>query len=120
MHELSVTESILDIATRHAVQASANQVTAINLVIGRLSTIIDDSVQFYWDIISQNTLCAGAKLSFVRIPARMACAECHTEYEFENELIPCPTCGSYLAHILSGDEFRVDSIEVVIEQETMV
>ena len=120
MHELSVTESILDITSRHALQAGARRVTTINLVIGRLSTIVDDSIQFYWDIISQNTICAGATLSFCRMPARMACANCHMEYSFDTEMIPCPKCGSYSAHVLSGNEFRVDSIEVESEQETIV
>jgi hydrogenase nickel incorporation protein HypA/HybF len=117
MHELSVTESILDIASRHALQARAWRVTSINLVIGRLSSIVDDSVQFYWDIVSQDSICAGAKLVFQRLPARMVCGECGLEYTFDGDLIPCPKCGSFFALVLSGDEFRVDSIEVESEEE---
>jgi|GEM_PF-5568018 len=52
MHELSVTESVLEIACRHAGKAQAKRVTDIYLVIGRLSSIVDDSVQFYWNLIS--------------------------------------------------------------------
>lgn len=44
MHELAVTRSILEIATRYASQANASRVTDIYLVIGQLSTIVDDSV----------------------------------------------------------------------------
>ena len=117
MHELSVTESILEIATRHAVAAGAQRVTDINLVIGRLSSIVDDSVQFYWDIVSQNTICAGSRLHFQRIPARMACLECAQEYTFDDDLIPCPGCGSSSVRILSGEEFHLDSIEVLGEGE---
>lgn len=117
MHELSVTESILEIATRHAVAAGASRVTDINIVIGRLSSIVDDSVQFYWDIVSQDTICSGSQLHFQRNPARMACLNCGQEYTFENELIPCPHCSSSTARIVSGEEFHLDSIEVVGEQE---
>ncbi len=117
MHELSITESILEIASRHAETAGVQKVTAINMIIGRLSSVVDDSVQFYWDIISQNTICEGAALNFQRTPATMKCLACATEYSFDRDLIPCPQCGSYQSRVVSGEEFRVDSIEVEAAQE---
>lgn len=112
MHELSITENIKEIAIRHAVAAGAKKITDIYIVVGRLSSIIDDSVQFYWDIISQDTICQGSTLHFQRTPARMACLDCAQEYTFEDELIPCPHCGSSMARVIAGEEFRLDSIEV--------
>ena len=112
MHELAVTESILNIATRHARQAEATRVTDIYIVIGQLSSIVDDSVQFYWDIISADTLCAGAKLHFKRIPAKFACQDCGNEYEMAGELRSCPKCNSINIKIISGEEFWLDSIEI--------
>ena len=47
MHELPVTESILEIALRHAQEAGARRITDLYLIIGQLSTIVDDSIQFY-------------------------------------------------------------------------
>jgi Zn finger protein HypA/HybF involved in hydrogenase expression len=52
MHEFAVTESILNIATDHARRANAKRVTHLYLVIGHLSSIVDDPAQFYWDTIS--------------------------------------------------------------------
>ncbi|NPV57100.1 MAG: hydrogenase maturation nickel metallochaperone HypA [Anaerolineae bacterium] len=112
MHELSVTESILEIASRHAKQAEAIKVTDIHIVLGRLSSIVDDSVQFYWDIISENTLCSGAKLHFKRIPAMLLCLNCQYEYQLEGELMPCPKCGSPQVKVTTGEEFWLDSIEI--------
>jgi hydrogenase nickel incorporation protein HypA/HybF len=112
VHELSVTESILSISTSHAQKASADRVTDIYLVIGELSSIVDDSVQFYWDIISQETICAGAQLHFKRIPARFRCQECSHEYTITGEMQPCPQCGSYRLRVLAGEEFYVESIAV--------
>ncbi len=116
MHELSVTESILQLALEHAQKAQASKVTLINLVIGRLSSIVDDSVQFYWDTISEGTLCEGARLNFTRTPASLKCQDCQTEYSIEERLYPCPNCGSYNTRIIRGEEFFLESIE--IEKDT--
>ncbi|HEX2980856.1 MAG TPA: hydrogenase maturation nickel metallochaperone HypA [Anaerolineaceae bacterium] len=112
MHELAVTESILEIALKHAELAKAKRVTDIHLVIGRLSSIVDDSVQFYWDMISENTICSGAKLHFTRVPAQLLCLDCGKEYTLTGELTGCPNCQSARIKVVSGEEFRMDSIEV--------
>lgn len=117
MHELSVSESILNLAISHAEKANAARVTDIHLVIGRLSSIVDDSVQFYWDIISENTLCYGAKLHFDRRPAVLKCVDCDHEFSIDEMMSPCPLCGSYRAVLISGEEFYLDSIEIEKQSE---
>jgi hydrogenase nickel incorporation protein HypA/HybF len=112
MHELSVTENILEIAVRHARQAQATRVTDIHIIIGQLSSIVDDSVQFYWDMISEGSLCAGAKLHFERRPARLTCSECGTSYTLQGELMACPSCNSAQVRVVSGEEFLLQSIEI--------
>jgi hydrogenase nickel incorporation protein HypA/HybF len=112
MHELAVTESILNIALDHAGRARASKVTEINLVIGKLSSIIDDSIQFYWDFISAGTICMGAQLHFKRIPARLLCLDCQNQFTLESELSPCPACGSGRVKVIEGEEFYLDSIEI--------
>ncbi|MGD8998651.1 MAG: hydrogenase maturation nickel metallochaperone HypA, partial [Anaerolineae bacterium] len=67
MHELSVTESLLEIALRHAARAGAARITRLNIVVGELSSIVDESVQFYWDIVSRGTMAEGAELHFERV-----------------------------------------------------
>lgn len=112
MHELSVTESVLEIACKHAEKAQATRVTDIYLVIGRLSSIVDDSVTFYWDIISKDTLCEDAQLHFNRLPAELICLDCEHQYQLDDDLMPCPQCGSPRIRVHSGDEFHLESIEI--------
>ncbi len=112
MHELAVTESILSTAEKYARQSGAGRVTDLYLIIGRLSSIVDDSVQFYWDIISQGTLCQGSKLHFQRVPASLVCLNCGHEYILDAELTLCPVCGSAKVKVTSGDQFYLDSIEI--------
>ena len=85
MHELAVTQSILDISLRHAEKAGAKRITDINLVIGQFSSIVDDSVQFYWDIVAKETLAQGATLHFNRIPGEMTCKSCGYVFRPDDE-----------------------------------
>lgn len=112
MHELAVTENILELAVRHGEEAGATRVTELHCVIGQLSSIFDDSVQFYWDIISRGTICEGAQLHFDRVPARLRCRECQYEYIIASGLTSCPACGSMRVQVIAGDEFRLDSITI--------
>lgn len=112
MHELSVTENILNIASSHAKQAGARKVTDIYIVLGRLSSIVDDSIQFYWDLISENTICYKASLHFERRPAEILCLDCNHKFSIDSDLIPCPCCESLKLMVLSGDDFWLDSIEI--------
>jgi hydrogenase nickel incorporation protein HypA/HybF len=112
MHELSVTESILEIALRHANQANASRISDLYLVIGQLSSIVDDSVEFYWDLIAKDTIAEGAKLHFRRLPTQLKCLDCSFPFQPENGNFTCPKCQSTKIKILSGDEFYMEAIEV--------
>jgi hydrogenase nickel incorporation protein HypA/HybF len=112
MHELSVTQSILEIALRHAEEAGAKKILQLNLTIGQLSSIVDDSVQFYWDMVSQDTIAEGAKLNFKRIPTVLLCLNCNHRYTHTEEDLACPKCGSTQIKVISGQEFMLDSIDV--------
>ncbi len=112
MHELAVTQSILDISLRHAQGAGAKRITDINIVIGQFASIVDDSVKFYWDIVSEGTIAQGASLHFERIPGEMTCGNCGHTFRPNDETFECPKCSSGFVRITQGDEFRVDSIDV--------
>jgi hydrogenase nickel incorporation protein HypA/HybF len=112
MHELSVTESILEISLRHAKKANAKRITNLYLVIGQFASIVDDSVQFYWDIISKETIADGAKLHFKRLPATLACLDCNHQYNPGNNGFSCPNCKSERVKVVSGEEFFMEAIDV--------
>jgi hydrogenase nickel incorporation protein HypA/HybF len=112
MHEMAVTQSILDIATKHAEQAGAERIVQINLIVGELSGIVDDSVQFYFDFLSRDTMAQGARLVFDRRPAVYRCRECETIYQPEGFDWICPACDLLAFDVLSGREFRIESIEI--------
>jgi hydrogenase nickel incorporation protein HypA/HybF len=113
MHELPVTQAILDSALHAAQQAGGQRILAIDLVIGDLSGIVDDSVQFYFDILSQGTPAAGAALRFRRQPARAVCPDCGRSYDAAPPLAPfCPVCGGLHVQVSGGRQFFLESIEI--------
>lgn len=111
MHELSVTQNILDIALRYAEKLEADQITDIYLVIGQLSSIVDDSIQFYWELIAKETIAEHAQLHFQRRSAEFRCNHCHQTYAMTADL-KCPYCDSSDVQIIVGDEFYLEAIEV--------
>jgi hydrogenase nickel incorporation protein HypA/HybF len=112
MHELAVTQSILEICVRAADAQNAARITDIYLKIGQWSSIVDDSVQFYWETISEGTLAQGATLHFERIPTQLLCLDCAQVYPPTSIELKCPQCGSLRVHVQQGDEFQVEAIEI--------
>ena len=113
MHELPITQSILEIALRYAESANAVKITDLYVVIGELSSVVDDSIQFHWEILSQGTMAEGSRLHFERIPARLVCSDCDNSYTLEDgTLSPCPQCSSIRVKVVEGEEFRLDSIQI--------
>ncbi|MFW6082924.1 MAG: hydrogenase maturation nickel metallochaperone HypA [Chloroflexota bacterium] len=112
MHELSVTESLLEIAVRHAEEAGAERIVRLNIVLGEFSSIVDESVQFYWDIVSADTIAEGAELHFERVAGTLRCLACGHEFPLGSDSFNCPACGEAEVVVAGGDDFRLESIEV--------
>jgi hydrogenase nickel incorporation protein HypA/HybF len=112
MHELAVTESVMRIATEHAQEAGATRVTAIHLVIGQIASFVDDSIQFYFDLLTPGTMLEGAQLYFHRRPVQFRCRSCGTLFAPEGRDWHCPSCQSLGGEVVSGREFFMESIEV--------
>ena len=112
MHELSITQNVLEIVLRHADSSAATQITDIYLVIGQLSSFVDEAVQFYWNIIAEGTIAQDATLHFERIQAQMLGQECGHDYQLSGSEFICPSCQSTNVTVTAGREFYVDSIEV--------
>ena len=117
MHELPFVESILSITLQHAEKVHARKVVALNLIIGELSSIVDDTVQFYWDQLSAGTIATGAVLRFNRVPAVFYCWDCGTTYQLDDSNLVCPNCGGSKVSLVRGDEFRLESIDIEGEEE---
>ena len=118
MHELPATQGMLDVALEAArgsvpPGSPTPAIREIHLVVGELTSIVDDSVQFYFDVMARGTPAEGARLVFHREPALMTCLDCGHREEVEPPLRPtCPDCDSLVLEVTGGQAFRVESLEV--------
>ncbi len=109
MHELSITEAILDVVLRHA---NGAPVTAVHLSIGELSSYVDESIELFWTELARGTPAEGSQLHFARQPGTLLCIDCKKEFPVKTKDFQCPHCGSRSALPHGGRDCYVDSIEV--------
>ncbi len=112
MHELAITQSMLDLVLEQAEKAGAREVGKINLVIGEMTGVVDECVQFYFDFLSKGTSAEGAALSFTRVPTTARCRGCDKAFELKEFDWACPYCQGNDVEIVAGKELFVESIEV--------
>ena len=113
MHELSIAIGIVKIADDETKKANASAVSKIELIIGTLSGVELDSLNFVWSAAVKDTVLEGAVLSIEHIKGKAKCMDCETTFDIENIYDNCPQCGSYLKVITQGKELKVKALEVV-------
>ena len=113
MHELSITQSMFEIVLQHAEKAQAKKVTKINLVIGEMTGVVAESIQFYLDFLSKGTVAEGVVAVIKMIPPTVKCSSCGRTFAVNQLEWKCPRCGGINLEIIGGKELLVESIEVV-------
>ena len=109
MHELAITESIVESIEDHVRGA---KVLRVVLQIGKLSGVVPDAVRACFDICAEGTVMDGALLDIEETPGRARCRDCAVEVELIDTIALCP-CGSANLAMLSGQELKIRSVEVV-------
>lgn len=112
MHEMALTQSILDIACAEADKHNAQRVLAIRIRIGEFSGVVPAYLQEYFNIVSCGTLAEGARLEIETVPVVIHCKQCDQTSRVSRHNICCPLCGSSNISLQSGREYYVESLEV--------
>lgn len=112
MHELAVTQSILEYSLKEAKARNAAKIKAIRLRMGPFTGLYPECIQMYLDVLAEGTIAEGAKIEAEVLPLKVLCRDCGAESEITRRSIACPHCGSLRLKILSGKEFMIYSLEV--------
>jgi hydrogenase nickel incorporation protein HypA/HybF len=116
MHELSLTESLLDIIEEYALKHHFERVTSLKLSLGRLSCVDPSALEFAFQVQSRGTRAEGARLEFHISPAVLYCFSCQQHCEVERFEATCPHCDTWDV-VLTGGTEELTLVEMDVDEE---
>jgi hydrogenase nickel incorporation protein HypA/HybF len=112
MHELSLLESVRDLALEQARTHGATRIAAITLRIGSLAGVEPEALRFAHQVAMAGTAAEGAALRINTVPARFGCEPCQQPFEAAQGDCVCPRCGAFSRQLLQGRELELASLEL--------
>ena len=113
MHELSITQSILDISLQAAGRAACRTDQGDSgFSSGSSAVWCRNAYRCIWTCWPRAPLPRAPKIEVIEVPLRVECLDCGRESDIDRRHIECPFCKSIRLKRLSGREFLVDSLEV--------
>lgn len=112
MHEMALTESIVDMLQEEARSRGFSRVKMVRLEIGVLGHVDARALAFCFDAVSRGTLVEGAKMHIVSMPGEGWCFDCEKPTVLTERFGACAHCGGRRVQMTGGDEMRVKDMEV--------
>ncbi len=113
MHEQSIVASLLSMALDSAKKDKARRIISIKLVVGELTGIEKDAVNFYFGFMAKDTLAYGATLEFKYTKPQLRCRDCDIIFPRDNHEFICPKCKKKAIEIVGGRELYIESMEII-------
>jgi hydrogenase nickel insertion protein HypA len=117
MHELAITQSLLEVVLGYAEENKATHVDAIFLRIGILRDIEPEWLKRYFAFTSRGTIAENAEILITIDRITCTCDKCGETYHpmtesLRDTRITCPDCGAFEYELVGGMEFLVQGIEI--------
>ncbi|MGB9605986.1 MAG: hydrogenase maturation nickel metallochaperone HypA [Bryobacteraceae bacterium] len=109
MHELAITQAMLDIVLKHSGGA---RVRRVRVTVGEWTGYVGDSIEWFWQELARGTPAEGAALDFRFEPATLRCRACAEIFPVNGSGLQCPRCGALGGEPAGGRDCTVDSIEI--------
>jgi hydrogenase nickel incorporation protein HypA/HybF len=109
VHELSIADAVVDIASRHA---RGRRVLRVELRVGHLRQVVPSALEFAFELVAVGTPVEGAELVMEVVPAVGRCPACGAESELRGFPLACPACGRPDVEVIKGEELLVDALEL--------
>ncbi|MCU1457025.1 MAG: hydrogenase expression/synthesis HypA [Actinomycetia bacterium] len=110
MHELALSQAIAASVERHA---DGRHVTRVRVRIGHLRQVVPESLRFSWTLLTEGSALDGTELLVEHVPAVVACNDCAEMSTLDLPILVCHACHGHDVTLVSGDEFLIDSIDVM-------
>lgn len=113
MHELSVTQGLVDTVLKSAKDNHADSVKSVSIVMGEYYDYVPEIIEEYFEVIAEDTVAADAKLYFKSVPVKIHCNRCNKDYSGKGiSAIRCTACGAKEIQVLEGRELFIESMEI--------
>ena len=118
MHELSIVSSVVDSVIESLEKYPGARVLEVRLRVGALAAVVEDSLQFCYELASRETALEGSRLVVNVVPVVVHCAACGRDGELESlQSFRCPHCGEPAADVRQGREMEIEGIEIEDAEE---
>lgn len=111
MHEMSIAQSLLEIVLEEGRKHNVQKVHSVRLQVGALAAVVPGSLNFCFELLSKDTIAAGASLEIETVPVVARCDACSLMFEVEDNSFICPECGEPTLNLISGRELSLMNIE---------
>jgi hydrogenase nickel incorporation protein HypA/HybF len=113
MHELSIAQSLIELASEAAIKEGATRVTRLVTRIGKLAGVVEEALQFSFTLAAEGTACEDAVLTVEVVDISVMCPECREPRALsETYHFVCPVCGAPTPEVLTGRELDLVSVEI--------
>jgi hydrogenase nickel incorporation protein HypA/HybF len=112
MHEMSIAQSMIEILQEEMGKHGAKKLLSVHVRVGQLSAIVPDALSFCFQIITEGTEMAGAKLVMEVVPLSGFCHSCKENFEIREYQFICPFCGSGKIETTGGQDLAIVDMEV--------
>lgn len=112
MHEISLCQSVLQVLEEQALAQRFSRVRAVWLEVGILAGVELEALRFGFDVVTEGSLAAQARLEIIEVPATARCPRCAKHVSVQRRFDSCPDCGSCQLRLNGGDELRIKEVEV--------
>jgi hydrogenase nickel incorporation protein HypA/HybF len=112
MHEFSLCQGIVDSLAEAAQRQNFSRVRGVQLEIGALAGVDEEALRFAFELVSRDTLAAGATLDIVIQPGSAWCEECRQTVTINQYYDPCPHCAGHRLRVQGGEQLKITQAEV--------
>lgn len=112
MHEMALTESLVDLIEDEARKQGFTRVRVVRLEIGALGSVDPEAIRFCFDAVARGAIAEGARLEIHTIPGEGWCLDCAKTVAVFERFGACPECRQYHVQVTAGEDMRVKELEV--------
>lgn len=112
MHELSIALSMIEQVEEQMQLNGTEVIEAIYLRIGVLSGVDVKALRFAYQLASEGTELARARLEIELVPLCVYCPQCKSTYTPDPQHILCSRCLTAEPEILAGRELEIRALEI--------